>query len=72
MMLIEWCALDGARVKENQAICKLEIAWVYEMPLRQDVLEITSPVAGMLFQMARIGDVLSAGQRIADVIAGEA
>ena len=68
MMLIEWCVEDGARVKRNQVICKLEIAWAYESPLRQEVLEITSPVAGALFQMARVGDVLGAGQQIANVI----
>ncbi len=68
VMLVEWCVHDGAKVKENQTLCKLEIAWVYETPLRQEVLEIMSPANGALFQMAKIGDVLRTGQKIADVI----
>lgn len=68
MMLMEWCVEDGTRVKENYAICKVEIAWIYETPLRQEVVEITSPANGALFQMARVGDVLGAGQQIANVI----
>lgn len=68
MMLIEWCVEDGAGVKENQAVCKLEIAWVYATPLRQDVVQIPSPVDGTLFQTAKIGDVLAAGRQIAAVI----
>ena len=68
MMLIEWCVEDGARIKRNQVVCKLEIAWAYESPLRQEVLEIRSPVAGALLQMARVGDVSGAGQQIANVI----
>ncbi|HEX5241636.1 MAG TPA: hypothetical protein VFW23_00130 [Tepidisphaeraceae bacterium] len=68
MMLVEWCVEDGTRVRKGQAVCKLEIAWAYETPHRQELLEITSPVAGALFQMARAGDVLGAGQQIANVI----
>lgn len=67
MMLIDWSVEDGARVQANQAICKLEIAWVYQTPLRHEVLEITSPANGALFQMARVGEVLGAGQQIANV-----
>lgn len=68
VMLIEWRLEDGAKVEENQTICKLEIAWVYETPLRQEVIEISSPANGSLYQLAKIGDVLGAGQRIAEVI----